>query len=301
MDLLLAFVSLAVFVLMLDIGVKQSRHEMASLWRQRSLLLRSLVAVLVLVPATWMLVLVLLDVPKDVAVTLALLAASPGAPLTTKRSRIAGADLTYVSSLQLTLALLAVVATPSILSVYYLAFDLPSASATPFQVAGQIAQVTFLPVLIGLSMRRLAPEFTARVAAPLDMAAKLLFLLMVVVMIAALVVMPELRKGFLSGWPALFAILITGATAIAIGHLFGGPEPTKRSGLASASLARNIGLALFIGELANLGEIMVPTLLAYMILGALLALPYSLWMKRQERARENPGSAVISGREGTGG
>lgn len=116
---------------------------------------------------------------------------------------------------------------------------------------------------------------------PVDMTAKLLFLLMVVVMIAALVVMPELRKGFLAGWPALFAILFAAASAIAIGHFFGGPEPTKRFGLATASLARNIGLALFIGELANLSEIMVPTLLAYMILGTLLALPYSLWMKRQ--------------------
>ena len=293
MDLVLAFVSLAVFVLMLDIGVKQSWDQLSALWRQHDLLLRSLVAVLVLVPATWILVLMLFDVPAEVAVTLALLAASPGAPLTTKRSRIAGADLSYVSSLQLTLALLAVVATPSILAVYYLAFDLPSASATPFQVAGQIAQVTFLPVLIGLSMRRLAPQLTERVAAPLDRTAKLLFLLMVVVMIAALVVMPKLREGFLSGWPALFAIVITAATAIAIGHILGGPEPAKRSGLATASLARNIGLALFIGELANLGETMVPTLLAYMVLGALLALPYSIWMKYRQRASRNSAEAGV--------
>lgn len=142
-------------------------------------------------------------------------------------------------------------------------------------------------------MRRLAPQLTERVAEPLDRTAKLLFLLMVIVMIAALVVMPKLREGLLSGWPALFAILITAATAIAIGHILGGPEPAKRSGLATASLARNIGLALFIGELANLGETMVPILLAYMVLGALLALPYSLWMKHRQRASRNPTNAAV--------
>lgn len=301
MDLLLTFVSLAVFTLMLDIGISQSPEQLTSLWRQPGLLLRSLLAVLVLVPAVVILVLMLIDTPSEVAVTLALLAASPGAPLTTRRSRLAGADVTYVSSLQLTLALMAVVVTPLILSVFYLAFDLPSASATPLQVGAQIAQVTLLPVLIGLAMQRLAPELTARLAKPLDLTAKIMFLLLILVMIATLVMIPELRKGFLAGWPALLAILIVAATAIVIGHALGGPEPTQRSGLATASLARNIGLALFIGELANLGEIMIPTLLAYMILGALLALPYSIWIKPNGRAMGNSSAAGSPRRPGSKG
>ncbi len=51
MDLLLAFTSLTVFALMLTIGVNQSFEQLTSLWHQREVLLRSFLAVIVLVPA----------------------------------------------------------------------------------------------------------------------------------------------------------------------------------------------------------------------------------------------------------
>jgi len=166
MDILLAFTSVTVFTLMLTIGVGQTFEQLTSLWRQRGVLLRSLLSVLVLVPAVVIVLLLVFDLPPAVVTGLAVLAAAPGAPLTTKRSQMAGADLTYVSPLQLTLALLAVVVTPLILAIFYPLFELTIERVTPFEVASQVVRVTFLPVVIGLLLQRFAPKLVAVIGKP---------------------------------------------------------------------------------------------------------------------------------------
>jgi len=61
----------------------------------------------------------------------------------------------------------------------------------------------------------------------------------------------------------------------------GGPTRQQRAALAIACIARNVGLALFIAALFDYGQMFVPTMLAYMLFGGILAFPYSLWSKRQ--------------------
>ncbi|MFC1835590.1 hypothetical protein ACFL2Q_12780 [Thermodesulfobacteriota bacterium] len=104
--------------LMLAIGVNHSFGRLTSLWRRPELLLRSLFGVIVLVPIFVGLLLWIFELRPAVATGLAVLAASPGAPLTTKRSRMAGGDPTYSASLQLTPALPAVLVTPLILAMF---------------------------------------------------------------------------------------------------------------------------------------------------------------------------------------
>ncbi len=281
MDILLALTGLTVFTLMLTIGVNQSLEQLTSLWQRPAVLLRSLLAVIVLVPILVALLLWMFDLPPAVATGLAVLAAAPGAPLTTKRSQMAGADIAYITSLQLTLALLAVVVAPLALAIFYTLFELTIERVTPFEVASQIVRVTFLPVVIGLLLQRFAPKLVAVIGKPLNVLANVLFLLLVLVIVAALVMGPELQAKLLLGWPAVAAILIMAVAALAIGHLLGGPRPDQRGGLATACIARNIGLALFITQLSEAGAQSIPTLLAYMLLGSAAAIPYSLWIKRQ--------------------
>jgi BASS family bile acid:Na+ symporter len=102
----------------------------------------------------------------------------------------------------------------------------------------------------------------------------------VVLLLAAV---PEMREQLLVGWPATAAIALFAAAALAIGHLLGGGGPDQRAGLAIASVARNMGLALYIAGYSAYAEEIVPTLLVYMLLGAGIATPYSLWVKRQMR------------------
>jgi BASS family bile acid:Na+ symporter len=281
MDFLFAFFSLTIFTMMLTIGVNQSLGHLIFLWQQPALLFRSLLAVVVLVPAVVFALLWFFDLSPAVATGLAILAAAPGAPLTTKRSEIAAADPVYTTSLQLALALLAILLTPLILAIFYAAFSLTIEAVSPIEVAKQVGKVTFLPVIIGLSLQHFAPKFVATISKPLNILATALLALLVLAVTVVIVMAPELRAGLNVGGPALVAILIMAIAAVAIGHLLGGDSPARRGGLAVASVARNIGLALYILGLTDHGQEIAPTVLVFLLVGLAVAVPYSLWIKRQ--------------------
>ncbi len=274
------FAGSVIFFLMLAIGVNNTRDDLTSAFRERERLLRSFLAVVVLVPLLVFVILLVFDLPPAAATGLAVLAAAPGAPLTTLRSKMAGADTRFVSSLQLTLALSAVIVTPLIWAIFGGLFETVAERATVFDVARQVGQVTFLPVIIGLLLQRFAPGFAARIGKPLDMFASLLFVLLVLVAIVLLVASAELRGLLAVGWLTAAAIVIMAIGAIAIGHALGGTTQDQRAGLATACVARNVGLAIFLVGLGNAGQGAIPVILAYMLLGAVIAVPYAKWSKR---------------------
>ena len=141
---LLVLVRISIFTLMLDIGITLPFGHLTSVWRRPALLIRSLLAVLVLVPGVVLLLLWLLDLPRAVATGLAVLAAAPGAPLTTMRSQMAGGSTPYSASLQLTLALLAVLVTPLTLAIFHAMFVLETSGLPSVDVAREVAIVQFL-------------------------------------------------------------------------------------------------------------------------------------------------------------
>lgn len=117
-DAVLLFTGLVVFAQMVDIGLRQGPGDLARLFRQPGLLLRSLASLLLVVPLAVFVLIATLPLPPEVALELVLLAAAPGAPLTTRRSRMAGADEGFVSALQLTLAALAMVFMPGAVAAF---------------------------------------------------------------------------------------------------------------------------------------------------------------------------------------
>lgn len=279
--IILRFVTLTIFSLMFAVGLNYSFEQLTFLWSRPALLLRSLLAVIVLVPLVVALLLWLFQLPPAVATGLAILAAAPGPPLMYKRTEMAGGDPDYSASLQLTLALLAVLVTPLILAIFGLIFGLVTERVTPFNVASQVGEVTFLPVITGLLIQRFAPGLAAHIARPVRVIANVLLILLVLVLIALLVLAPDFRSMLRLGWLPAAAIVVMAGASLAIGHLLSGPPRARRSVLAIAGVARNMGLALYIASLSGYGQQFVPTLLSYMILGALLAVPYSVWSKRQ--------------------
>lgn len=269
------FVKVTLFTLMLAIGVNFSKEKLIFLWRDPQKLLRSLVAVIVLVPLIVFLLLWVLKLPPESATVLAILAASPGAPLTTKRSEMAGVSTPYSTSLQLTLAILAVIITPLTLSLFNSIFDLPI-KVKAIEVAKQVIQVQFLPIGLGVLLKKMKPQWSEKISQPLSILANILFIIMVL-MILPIAISLILKLDIVS----MMAILITAIAALAIGHFLGGTEVQERSGLAIASVARNIGLVLFILLINGTAKPFIPALVTYAILGAIAAFPYSFWSKRQ--------------------
>ena len=281
MEIIGTFATVTIFTLMLTIGVNETFEQLISLWRKSAVLLRALFAAVVLVPAMVILLLWVFDLPPVVATGLALLAAAPGAPLTTTRAKIAKADLTYVSSLQLALATLAVVITPFWLAIYYWLFELTIESIGPVSVASQVLQVTFLPVIIGLLLQRLAPALTDRIRKPLNILAVAMFGLLVLTILVVLAMTRELRETLALDSTAFIAIFIMAAAALAIGHFLGGKRPEVHGGLATACIARNWGLAVYLATLTEVGAASIPTMIVYLLLGAATGVLYGLWIRRQ--------------------
>jgi len=279
--ILLTFVTVTIFSLMFSIGVNHSFREVISLWRAPELLLRSLLAVIVLVPASVVILLWVFALPPAAATGLVVLAACPGAPLTYKRVEMAGGDPTYAVSLQLTLALLAVLVTPLILGLFHALFEQAGEQVARLHVVRQVGEVTFLPVIMGLLIQRLAPGIAIAMGKPVRMLANALFVVLFLALIILLIVSPDFRMTLNLGAQPIAAIIIMVGSSLAIGHLLGGPTQSERSVLAIASVARNVGLALFIAQSSHYGPSFVPTLLTYLIVGALLAVPYSAWSKRR--------------------
>jgi BASS family bile acid:Na+ symporter len=282
------FVSVTIFSLMFAMGINHSYEHLTPLRRQPQLLLRFLLAVVGLVPLVVVVLLWLFDLPPAVAAGLVVLSAAPGAPLTYKRTQMAGGDPIYTASLQLTVALLAVLVTPLILAVFFALFELPIERISHFQVMLQIGEVTFLPVILGLLIQRFAPKLARVLAKPVQKIANVLFILLLLLIVVVLAIAPDVRAMLNLGLIPLAAILTMAAAALAIGHLMGGPPRQQRSTLAIACVARNVGLAIFIAGLCDYGQQIIPTLLTYLVVGATTALPYSVWNKRQIRLTAAP-------------
>lgn len=273
---LIIFVKITIFSLMLAIGINFSFEKMLSLWRKPAILFRAILAVVVIVPLMVIILLKLFHLPPEVMTALAFLTASPGAPLSTKRSQMAGGKLPFSASLQLTLALLAVFVTPITLAIFRVLFDEISQTVTVLEVAKQVLEVQFLPITIGILLQKFGAKYASIMAKPLTSIANSLFFILVIT--ACIAAVPILFK--VSGL-SLFFIAIMTIASLAIGHILGGIEGENRSSLAISCIARNVGLALFIAVIHNMEKEVISVLVAYVLIAGILGVIYSVWYKKR--------------------
>ncbi len=274
-------IALTIFTIMLTMGAKIPLTDLVSVKNHPKFLAKSLLSVLVLFPLIVFLILLVFSLNKATAIALIILAASPGAPLLTKRAMMAGGRVNFSASLQVILSLLAVIFTPS--SLFIFAQLIPDNQGTIhfLLVAKQITIVQFLPLSIGLIIREVSADLAEEIGNLLFNIANTLFFVMVLFMIfISFNLIP------LAGWQAGGVIALIIPLGLIIGHLLGGIDQNldTRSTLATATIARNVGLALFIA-IINGATIAIPTIAAYFILGGILSIPYNVWIKRQIAAQ----------------
>lgn len=271
--------ALTIFMLMLTLGVQTPPGNLASLWQQPGLLGRSLLSALVLFPLGGVIMgyLFLHNATgiRPIVLGLAVLAAAPGAPLLTRRAAMAGGNVAIATSLQVTLATLAVVTTPLTLYLFTMAFARVEASGDFWVIGKQVLTVQLLPLGIGLLIRRLGGALAADIGELLTTVANTLFVVLLVFLLGiSIVVVPTVY------WRGLVVIPVIVLFGLVGGHLLGGPDLSTRSAIATGSIARNAGLALFLVA-ANGAPGAIPTIVAYGVIGSVAALPYNIWVKRQ--------------------
>ncbi len=278
--------ALTIFILMITLGVQTSPGSLTTLWQQPGLLGRSLLAALVLFPVGAVVIgyLVLSGGQQvgRVALGLAVLAAAPGAPLLSRRAAMAGSNPDIAISLQATLALLSIITTPLTLLVLSSLFAPVDASTDYVAIAKQVFLAQFLPLGLGLAIRRFSGDQAADIGQLLSTIASTLFVVLLVFALGiSIVVLPTVS------WRGLVAIPLIVALGLACGHSLGGPEIAVRSAIATGTIARNAGMALFLLAANGAGNA-IPTVIAYVVIGAITALPYNIWAKRQQQIVENP-------------
>ena len=131
-------------------GLNSTRDDLLYLWRRPGLLVRSLLAVLIVMPVAAVVLTKAFDFRHNVEVVLVALAISPVPPLLPQKESKAGGRRSYGLGLMLFLGLVAIAVIPLVVELLEQVF------ARPFTVdAGAIARIVlvaaFLPIVAGMT------------------------------------------------------------------------------------------------------------------------------------------------------
>lgn len=274
---LLVLLKITVTVIIFGIGLDSQPRDAVRLFRHPGLLLRSVLAMYVLVPMAAFALVKLLPLAPGVEAALLVLAVSAGAPLLPRKLLGIG-DGAYIFSLVVISSVLAIVLVPVWLAVLGPLFPrLPSLA--PERAALVLAESFFLPLLAGMVLRRLFPKVAAWTAGRLIGLASIVLALSAAALLAAHwhVVLEARWTGILT-----LAALIT--LSLAIGHLVGGPDEDTRTALAIACAIRHIGIAVLVAASVP-GPRTAVVVAIYIAVSLAISVPYLRWRRAVARRK----------------
>ena len=263
LDALTVIAPVSVALVVLAQGLSISPRQVAAYFRKRpGLMLRSLAAQLMLVPAVALGLILVMKPAVGVAVGLAILVSCPPAPLMIMSAPgRGGASAALMAGLHLSMAALAFVTVPAVLYVLSIPLGF-HADVALGPLVWVLARSILLPIGLGLMLRGFAPAFAARIR---PVVGKIGMLGVIAAMpILLLAFYPALAK--MDGWSYL-VIAAVSVVSLAIGHVAGPDAPAERTALAIECGVRHPTLALTIGA-ANFGSdralpVLVPCILTF--------------------------------------
>jgi BASS family bile acid:Na+ symporter len=257
-------------------GLKISPGHVTTYFKDRPwLMLRSLVAALVVVPAAALAIILLLKPSPGVAIGLAILVACPPAPLMLKGTvNVGKGSAAYMASLHLSLAVLAFITVPAIL--YLLSMPLGfQADVNLVDMAMILGRTILVPIALGMAVRAFFPTFADTASPKLDKAG--MIGLLIVVVFASVAFVPALME--MDAWSYLVIVSVSVA-ALAIGHGLGPSDPHEQTTLAVESGVRHPVLALTIAGANFTPEKAMPVLVPCILVFIAVAIGYLVWRRR---------------------
>jgi len=278
--LLLLALKLSVGAIILAIGMDSTLDDVLYLWRRPGLLVRSLVAMYVLVPLVAFILVKVLTLPPAVEIALLILAVSAGAPLLPRKLLRIG-DGSYIFSLVVISTVLAIVIVPTWLTLLGPLFGDPK-HLTPIHVALVLTRSFFGPLALGMLIRWLFPAFAKAVGE------RLLKIAGLVLTVSALVLLALNWQALLeASWLGILTLAVLLLIALAIGHWLGGPEPDNRTALAIACSTRHIGIVVLVA--ASLPGPRTAVIVAvYILTSAVVSIAYLRWRRSARTAMATP-------------
>jgi BASS family bile acid:Na+ symporter len=276
-ELVILLLKGSIFLMVLALGLRSSVDDALYLFRRPEQLLRSLLAMDVIMPLVAVILALAFDLLPAVRVAIVALAVSPVPPLLPRKQLKAGGASSYVVGLLFAAALLAIVLVPVLVDVIARIFG-REVHVGSSRIAAVMALSVLVPLVVGVLVRAVAPGFAQRIAGPVASLATVL----VVIGLIPLLVVALPTSMHLIGNGTLLAIVMFAVAGLAAGHLLGGPERQTRSVLALATEARHPGVALAIGAVVfpDGQKLVLAAVLLYVLVAAILAIPYIQWQKR---------------------
>lgn len=276
----IGFIKLAInasmFLIVFSLGLRATFRNVIYLSRRPGLLLRSILAMNIIMLAFALIVCVVFDPPAPIKIALVALALSPVPPILPSKQFKAGGSIEYTIGLLIGAALISIVLVP-------IAIELlgRGAGITMHMRPEEVASIVFIsiviPLIAGVVLRHFAPPLAERIADPVSLLATIaLFAAVIpVLLIATPALWPLIGNGVLG---CLIAFTLVGVT---VGHLLGGPESGNRTVLALATGTRHPGIALAIASINFPNEKAVMVIVLYhVIIGTIVSLPYVRWRRR---------------------
>ena len=281
---------LSIVLSVLAIGLKATVADATFVIRHPRPFARALVAMYVVAPVVAVALAWTFALPPAVKIAMVALSVSPVPPILPNMVVKAGGQESLAIGLLVATAVLAIVIVPLAMAVLATAFGLPMRMSA-LDVARLVALTVLAPLAVGIAIRAILPAFSEAVAQPLSWIGGGLLLL------SALLMLALSWRGALSlvGNGTLAMAAVVTAVALAAGHALGGPRADDRTVLALSAASRHPGVALAIAHVNFPDErLALPAVLLFLIVNALVSIPYVTWTNRQRRA----GAAITPARAG---
>jgi predicted Na+-dependent transporter len=268
---LLISMSLLVFAL----GLRSAEGDELYLLRRPRLLVRSILAMNVILPAGVLVLVRSLGIPPPVRLALVALALAPVPPLLPYQHQQHARASSYAYGILVASALCAIVLVP--LSAGLLGLYLAEGRHVGIRtVAATVAATVLLPLGAGILARRGWPARAERTAAILNRIGAILL----IAALAFIGLKYHAQVLSLIGNGTLAVIVLVNVLALALGHWLGGPDPINRTVLALATATRHPGIAIAIASAAFPAQTLAaPAVLLAILVNAACAASYAKWRK----------------------
>lgn len=260
-------------------GLRISIGDLQHLVRRPALLVRSLVAILVIMPVLAVLLVRLFDIQRTAEIVLVALAISPVPPLLLQREQKGGGRQAYGLALMAILSLLAIVTVPLTVEALGRFFGRPL-GVFPGVVAAIVMKMTLLPLAAGLAFRAAFPAISGRLDGIVSLIAKVLLPLAVLALLAG----TWHAIWDATGAGAVVAMMVFVVIGLGVGHVMGGPELKNSVVLALSTAVRHPVIALTIASANFPDERFGPSIILYIIVNVLVGAVYFAWLRRRKAA-----------------
>ncbi|MEL7514657.1 MAG: bile acid:sodium symporter family protein [Pseudomonadota bacterium] len=282
MDILIDVVlPLSLAIIMFSLGIGLTARDFGRVLRRPIAFMIGACAQVILLPLVAFGIVYAFDLPPGFALGVMLLSFCPGGVTSNMISKLSRADVALSVSLTAVISLLSILTVPFLATwavLHFLGEDAPDISITSLAIA--LFLITTLPVLLGVLIRHLRPDFADRVDGPMSTFATVLFILIVVAALASnwgLFVENVMILG-----PALITLnlsLLLIGFGIAYASGLNWPESkavSVETGIQNATLG--ITLAALISQQDGFGAMSIPSAV-YGITMYLCAAPFVAWYR----------------------